>query len=350
MDRLEANRNYDCFCGNGIATEFVAGYLLEKHDLGISDPSAIKVAIISDRQVSGYYYNEFENQFILRNIHPRLIICDAQEAGKSLKTVSDIVADLRDTELGAQDWIIALGGGGVIDCASFAASVYSGRCNLILVPTTLGSMAESTVAEKAYLNSGKYKDTAAIKADPIAVFADPKFLATVPVKYKSNGYAPIIRLALLADPALITEVTENKDLREFLNRIYAARTAVEIKNPKLLTLGSEIAASIEGYFRFMNYSEGEALALSLYSCVPDMLKAPLASVYAKLGLPITLQGVSRDMILKSLRENLRQAGSKTVNVVDYDPAERGKWVIRDLTADEAMELFASRLDVIVPKG
>ncbi|MBQ5423315.1 MAG: iron-containing alcohol dehydrogenase, partial [Clostridiales bacterium] len=194
MDRLEANRNYDCFCGNGIATEFVAGYLLEKNNLGLTDPAPFKVAIISDRQVSGYYYNEFENQFILRNIHPRLIACDAQEASKSLKTVSEIVADLRDQELGAQDWIIALGGGGVIDCASFAAAVYSGRCNLILVPTTLGSMAESTVAERAYLNSGKYKDAAFIKAEPTAVFADPKFLSTVPGKYKSNGYAPIIRL------------------------------------------------------------------------------------------------------------------------------------------------------------
>ena len=350
MDRLEANRNYDCFCGNGIATEFVAGYLLEKNNLGLTDPAPFKVAIISDRQVSGYYYNEFENQFILRNIHPRLIACDAQEASKSLKTVSEIVADLRDQELGAQDWIIALGGGGVIDCASFAASVYSGRCNLILVPTTLGSMAESTVAEMAYLNSGKYKDAAFIKAEPTAVFADPKFLSTVPGKYKSNGYAPIIRLALLADPTLVTGLTDKSDLREFLNRIYAARTAVEIKNPRLLTLGNEIAAAIEGYFRFMNYSEGEALALSLYSCIPDVLRSPLAAVYSKLGLPVTLQGVGRDMILKSLRENLRQAGSNTVNVVDYDAAERGKWVIRNLTANEAMELFASRLDVIVPKG
>lgn len=350
MDRLDANRNYDCFCGNGIATEFIAGYLLEKNNRGLSDPAPFKVAIVSDRQVSGYYYNEFENQFILRNIHPKLITCDAQEAGKSLKAVCDIVADLKEFELGADDWIIALGGGGVIDCASFAAAIYSGNCELILVPTTLGSMAESTVAEKAYLNSGKYKDAAAIKTDPTAVFADPKFLSTVPAKYKSNGYAPIIRLALLADPALITDLTADKDLREFLNRIYAARTAVEIKNPKLLTLGCEIAHAIEGYFRFMNYSEGEALALSLYSCVPDALKAPLASVYGKLGLPVTLQGVGRDMILKSLRESLRQSGTGPVNVVDYDAGERGKWVIRELTADEAMELFASRLDVIVPRG
>ena len=66
MDRLEANRKYDCFCGSGIAADFVAGYILEKHNLCFEYSAPFKVAIISDRQVSGYYYNIFENQFILR--------------------------------------------------------------------------------------------------------------------------------------------------------------------------------------------------------------------------------------------------------------------------------------------
>ena len=343
MDRLEANRNYDCFCGNGIATEFVAGYLLEKNNLGLTDPAPFKVAIISDRQVSGYYYNEFENQFILRNIHPRLIACDAQEASKSLKTVSEIVADLRDQELGAQDWIIALGGGGVIDCASFAAAVYSGRCNLILVPTTLGSMAESTVAERAYLNSGKYKDAAFIKAEPTAVFADPKFLSTVPGKYKSNGYAPIIRLALLADPTLVTGLTDKSDLREFLNRIYAARTAVEIKNPRLLTLGNEIAAAIEGYFRFMNYSEGEALALSILSVFDDRRRKPLEAIFGSLGLPLTLTGCTQKMIIKSLNDGFAHKGLEKVVIADLDC---GKWKTSELAIPEVMEILTRRLNRI----
>ncbi len=344
MDRLEANRDYDCFCGNGIASEFVAGYILEKYNLGRTDMSPFKVAIVSDRQVSGYYYNSFENQFILRNIKPGLIMCEATENAKSLKSVGDIVADLTEMNLGSNDWIIAFGGGGVIDCASFAQSLYAGSAGLILVPTTLASMAESSIAGTALLNSGKYKDAAVSKVRPEAVFVDPSFLKTVPSKYRNNGYAPIIRLAVLMDITLMTSLAdEGKDFREFLNRIYAARTKIERKNPELLNLGSEIAHAIEGYFRFMNYSDGQALALSLYSCMPEEGRAALGSIYAGLGLPTKLEGVAKSMIMKSLDSILDRKGEGPYNVVDYDD---GKWAIKSLSKEEALQLFSGRLDLI----
>ena len=73
MDRLDCNRSYDCFTGSGIAEEFVAGFILEQYDNKDLSGQEIKVAIISDRQVSGYYYNAFEKQFVRRNIKPCLI-------------------------------------------------------------------------------------------------------------------------------------------------------------------------------------------------------------------------------------------------------------------------------------
>ena len=349
LDRLEANRKYDCFCGSGIAADFVAGYILEKHNLCFEHSAPFKVAIISDRQVSGYYYNIFENQFILRNIKPRLIVCDAQEGGKSLKTVSEIVADLTDTGLGCNDWIIALGGGGVIDVAEFAASIYSGRSSLLLVPTTMGAMACGAIEDRACLNSGKYKNTSEVEVYPDAVFVDPQFLQSVPVKYRSNGYAPVIRLAMFGNIHLLDGINDSANLREFLNEVYAARKYVEIKNPKLLTLGDEIAAAIEGYFRFMNYSDGEALALSLYSCMPEAGRMALETVYNRLGLPTKLDGVGRNMILRSVSEGLTRKGMGPYEIVDYEKAgDGGKWVIRSMDRDSAMELFARRMDVIVP--
>ena len=344
MDRLEANRDYECFCGNGIASEFVAGYILEKLNLARTDGAPFKVAIISDRQVSGYYYNSFENQFLLRNIKPGLIVYEATESSKSLKTIHDITLDLAEMNLGAGDWIVALGGGGVIDCASFARTIYSGKTGLVLVPTTLSAMAESTVAGKAYLNSGKYKDVASIDIYPDAVFVDPSFLKTVPSKYKNNGYSPIIRLAILKDISLISDLTdESVDFREFLNRVYSARSNIEYKNPELLNLGSEIAHAIEGYFRFMNYSDGQALALSLYSCMPEEGREALGAIYSKLGLPTKLEGVAKSMIMKSLDSILDRKGLGPYSVVDYD---NGRWVIKSLTKEEALQLFSGRLDVI----
>ena len=349
MDRLEANRNYDCFCGTGIAADFVCSYLLEKLNLGKPSTADFKVAIVSDRQVSGYYYNTFENQFILRNIKPKLIVCEACEGGKSLDTVSYLISEFNDAGLGKEDWVIALGGGGITDVAGFACSVYTGQSKLILVPTTPSAMAESTTATECFLNSGKNKNTAVAKISPDSVFVDPTFLATVPAKYKSNGYASVIRLAVLGYPELLKDMANPSNLREYLSSVYAARSAIEIKNPWYLTLGSEIAGAIEGYFRFMNYSDGEALALSLLSTVPDNAAAALRQVYGKLGLPVKLEGVSGAMIKKAALSALELKGRGPYEIVDYDaqgPDGKGNWVIRRVSLEEAAGIFDRRISVI----
>ena len=356
MDRLDCNRNFDCFAGAGISADFAAGYMLEVLQKE-EKTGGIKVAIISDRQVAGYYYNKVENQFVLRDIKPYLIMIDAQDGNKDLKTVSQIIADLTEFEFGSSDCVIALGGGGVIDCTSMAVSLYTGKPGYIVIPTTLGAMIDSAVSLESFVNSGKHKDTASVSNCQNAVFIDPEFLPTVPAKFRSNGYAQIIRYGLLANPALLTDlstITDSAphDMRLFLNRVYAARAALERKNPMLLTFGNEIAAAIEGYFRFMNYSEGEALAISLYASLPEKIRSVLVPIYAKLGLSIKLEGVSGSMIRKALEENLARNKDKTVSVVDYDKNSEGKleWVIRNIDKTEAMKLFERRIAVISPNN
>ena len=205
--------------------------------------------------------------------------------------------------------------------------------------------------------SGKHKDTASVSNCQNAVFIDPEFLPTVPAKFRSNGYAQIIRYGLLANPGLLTDLAQitdsaPHDMRLFLNKVYAARAALERKNPKLLTFGNEIAGAIEGYFRFMNYSEGEALAISLYASLPEKIRSVLIPIYGKLGLSTKLEGVSGSMIKKALEENLARNKDKTVSVVDYDKNGEGKleWVIRNIDKAEAMKLFENRIAVISPNN
>ena len=354
LDRLDCNRNFDCFVGAGIAAEFAAGYMLEVLQKEAKS-GGIKVAIISDRQVSGYYYNQIENQFVLRDIKPYLITIDAQDANKDLKTVASIIADLTEFEFGSCDCVIAFGGGGVIDCVSLAVSLYTGKPGYIVIPTTLGAMIDSSVSLKSYVNSGKHKDSASADNCQNAVFIDPVFLPTVPAKYRSNGYAQIIRYGLLADPALLADLSKlsdsaPSDIRLFLNKVYAARAALERKNPYLLTFGNEIASAIEGYFRFMNYSEGEALAISLYASLPEKIRTVLAPIYSRLGLSVRLEGVSGSMIRKALEDNLARNKENAVRVVDYERNADGKmeWIIRQTDKAGAMKLFEKRLSVICP--
>ncbi|MBQ6304077.1 MAG: iron-containing alcohol dehydrogenase [Clostridiales bacterium] len=352
MDRLDCNRSCDCFTGSGIADEFVAGYILEQYDNRDLGDQQIKAAIISDRQVSGYYYNAFEQQFVLRNIKTCLITVDEGEQYKNLSQVNNIIKELTEFGLNGNDWIIGFGGGVVLDLAGFAASVYTARSRFIAVPTTLSAMAETCCADKAYLNSGSRKNTSFIDVSQTAVFNDPKYLSTVPKKYIPNGYAQIIRYALLADFGLLTELIEKSgsslsDIRVFLNRVYAARAAIDRKNPVLLTLGNELSHAIEGYFRFMNYSEGEALALSLFATVPEQARKALAAIYIKLDLPRELKGVSFNAIMNSLKDTYTKGAADDRPLVCYEEkGGKGSWVIKNLPKEETLEILEDRLKKI----
>ena len=344
MDILKADREYECFCGTGIAFDYAASYILER--TSVSDIKNLKIAVVSDRIVSGYYYNKFENQFIMRDVKPFLIPVESVYAGKSISSVDTVYKYLTDFDFGSNDWLIALGGGGILDITAFAASIFSGGVNLLLVPTSLGAMAEGAVSGYAKLNSTGHKDVMSVPMKPNAVICDPTFLETVPDKTRSNGYASVIRCAILDDLSLIMDLEKPSNMREYLNRVYASRSRIEQKNPKLLTLGNEIAGAIEGYFRFMNYSEGEALALSLLCAVDDRRRAPLARIYEALHLPTSLKDVSEKVIMKTLSDRLDKISSKTLDIVDLDESNGGKWVIRSVSPDEAKEIFAERLSLI----
>ena len=343
MDKLTTNRKYDAYCGKDIAFDFAASYILE-HTSG-EGASAPKVAVVSDRIVSGYYYNRFENQFIERGIKPVLVPVECKESGKSLSAVETVFRYINDGDYGRDDWIIALGGGGVGDVAAFVAGTIDSGIRLMSVPTTLCGMTEVCVSGKAFLNCGSRKDQISVRTEPDVVLADPSFLSNLPQEAKFNGYASVIRYSILEDINLMLKLSDPGNLREYLNDIYAARTEIEKKNPLLLTLGNEIAAAIEGYFRFMNYSEGEALALSLLASVDERRRTPMKRIYEALGLPVMLQGVSGKMIMKNLREQIGRMGQR-MEIVDFIESDGGLWEVREVDRQEALEILGKRLSVI----
>lgn len=347
MDILKSQRDYECFCGSGVAFDFAASYILEHTT--VKDISRLKIAVVSDRIVSGYYYNRFENQFILRGVKPVLVPVECQYSGKSISAVDSVYKYITDFDMGPGDWIIALGGGGILDVASFCAAVFCGGINILAVPTTLEAMIEGAVSGRAMLNSNGHKDEISTRVSYNAVICDPTFLSTVDSKYRSNGYASVIRYAILDDLSLLTDIVEPSNMREYLNRVYASRAKIEKIDIRLLTLGDEIAAAIEGYFRFMNYSSGEALALSLLAAVDDKRREPLSRIYKALGLPVMLQDVSGKMIYKTLCDRLDKYSKDFIEIVDFDAASGGRWVIRKVDLDAAKKIFAKRI-ALISKG
>lgn len=340
MDKLSTNRNIDYFCGNGIAFDYVVDYLLQK----TSDLTKVRVAICSDREVSGYYYNRFEEQFLKHGIKPYLITVDSRTNFKGLSSVDKLIKSLVDFDFGSNDWLISFGGGGVLDICGVASSLFSCGINFMVVPTTLNCMISGALAKKSYLNCGSHKNEISEDFNPSVVIIDPIFLKTVPAKVKASGYAEVVRIALLSDISLLSGLDESTDLRVFLNALYSHWTRVESENSELLTLGDELAFSIESYFRFLNYSEGEALALSLLTVVDNKKLEPIKNIFSALNLPTKLEGCTSKMILKTFSEKLNHKGSKVVRMVDV---KANKFVVCEYTDTEALAILENRLKVIM---
>ena len=96
---------------------------------------------------------------------------------------------------------------------------------------------------------------------------------------------------------------------------------------------------------FMNYSEGETLALGIFSAFPVKFREPLQVLYNKLGLPYVLSGVSSKMIMKNLEDSLHRKNADSIELVDLDVDKR-TWVVKDLEYDKAVEILKKRIGVI----
>lgn len=341
MDKLLINRDFDAYCGTGIAFTYAVEYILEH-----KAKDNVNIAIISDREVSGYYFNRFNQQFLDLGMNPIFVPVDSTDKDKSLTSVDRLVRHLNDFRFGSGDWFIALGGGGVIDISAFAAGIINCDIKLMLVPTTLNAMGEGALSDKCYLNSVGNKNQLSIPFKADALIVDPTFLETVPKKVRSNGYASIIRLGVLYDSSLLNELTKPNNLREFLNKCYNVRTKIERINPLLLTMGDELSEAVESYFRFLNYTEGEILALSILATVDEERRKVLKVFYNSLGLPTVLEGADPKLLIKLIRERFDRQSGTYKSIVDL---YEGKWSVRPLKRDEAVDLLEKRIKNIIVK-
>ena len=80
------------------------------------------------------------------------VVLEAGESSKSFACVERIISVAIDNNLGRECTFIALGGGMICDVTAFAASIYMRGCKVILIPTTLISMASSALGGKTSIN------------------------------------------------------------------------------------------------------------------------------------------------------------------------------------------------------
>jgi 3-dehydroquinate synthase len=124
--------------------------------------------------------------------------------GERVKTEPALVAAIHETihrvGLDRHSYVVAVGGGAVLDMVGYAAATAHRGLRLVRVPTTVLAQNDSGVGVKNGVNAFGKKNFLGTFAPPFAVLNDATFLATLPARDWRSGIAEAIKVALLKDP------------------------------------------------------------------------------------------------------------------------------------------------------
>lgn len=205
-----------------------------------------------------------------------VIMLPAGEENKVLEVCFQVWETLTEAGFGRHDLLINLGGGMVTDLGGFVASVYKRGLAFINVPTSLLGMIDAAVGGKTGIDFAGYKNQIGTFAAAQATYIDTGFLHTLPSQEWTNGFAELLKHALIANAALWKELIhiENITLElrsETIQQGVQIKTEIVAQDPtekglrKILNFGHTIGHALESYYlnTATPLSHGHAVALGL---------------------------------------------------------------------------------------
>ena len=135
-----------------------------------------------------------------------VLVCS--EASKSISTVETICAKAQKEDLDRTSVIIGLGGGVCMDLVTLAAFWLRRGIKYICVPTTLMATVDAGIGIKGAVNFNGKKSYLGCYYPPFHVILTHCFLKTLPISLLSDGFAEIVKMAVITDHELL-ETVEN---------------------------------------------------------------------------------------------------------------------------------------------
>ncbi len=225
-----------------------------------------KLAIITDKTVGELYALKVKEIFSDYSVYVYTI--DGGEDGKSLQNYFELLQFLADNGFKRNDTVVALGGGVIGDLAGFTASTYMRGINLIMIPTTLLSMVDSSVGGKTAVNLPNGKNLVGSFYQPSLVYVSTEFLNTLSSREILSGMGEIIKYSFIGSGLTLNDIKDGVNASLIYKCIDIKRQIVENDEKesgerKLLNLGHTVGHAIEKIENY-NLSHGECVLKGLY--------------------------------------------------------------------------------------
>ncbi len=243
-------------------------------------------AIISDTNIAPLFGERVINSLTGAGFQPTLITIPAGEQSKTLDQAGGICDQMIAAGLDRQSFVIGLGGGVIGDISGFVAAIFHRGIPHVQIPTTLLAMVDSSIGGKTGVNTSAGKNLIGAIHHPSLVINDVDLLKTLPRREFNQGFAEIIKHAIIADAEMF-DALEHVDLSKLGPLI---RRNIEIKSNivakdeldrtgerALLNFGHTIGHAIERAGDYREFLHGEAVSLGIVAaCTISMKKARLS--------------------------------------------------------------------------
>jgi 3-dehydroquinate synthase len=250
------------------------------------------------------------------------------EPHKSLAEAEPLYDRLAEADADRKTLVVAVGGGVIGDLAGFVAATYARGLPLLMVPTTLLAMVDSSVGGKVGVNHPRAKNLIGAFHQPIGVWIDIGTLQTLPGREYQSGLAEVVKYGVILDADFFVwlEINAEAILRReagVVSRLVARccqlKTGVVERDERevtglrmVLNYGHTFAHAFETIAGYGTWLHGEAVAAGMV-CASRLAEARglvgpevtqrQRQLLARFGLPVAPQSWPIDRLLQVMRND-----------------------------------------------
>lgn len=150
------------------------------------------------------YFTHFSAH--MKWVAPPFVVPGGEQAKNGWTMVRDLMTRMGAAHLDRQSYVLAIGGGCVLDMVGFAASLVHRGVRLIRMPSTVLAQCDAGVGVKNGMNEGGAKNFVGTFAPPYAVINDMTLLTTLAPSDWAGGLAEAFKVAIIADAAFFARL------------------------------------------------------------------------------------------------------------------------------------------------
>ncbi len=228
----------------------------------------------------------------LRLVAPPVLLLGGEAVKNAYFRVSEIHALIDRHHVDRHNYVIAVGGGALLDMVGLAAATAHRGVRHVRIPTTTLAQDDSGVGVKNGINAFGKKNFIGTFAPPFAVINDFTLLATLGARDKRAGYVEAVKVACIRDARFFDAIERDADaLAAFepeamkrlirrsaelhLDHIATSGDAFEMGSARPLDFGHWAAHKLEQLSEYrLRHGEAVAVGVALdvvYARLRDML-------------------------------------------------------------------------------